>query len=81
MSWNNSIVYFIFNIIGLLDFIIAVGTGLTLTILGETKMASIAELPLIMIPLFGVPLSGFTHFISLNRLLKAKNKSSNEIIE
>lgn len=34
-----------------------------------------------MIPLFGVPLSGFTHFISLRRLLKMKDKKLSDIIE
>lgn len=65
--------YYIFNIVGMLDFVIAVGTGIVLTIIGDTEMAPIIKLPLIMIPLFGVPLSGFTHYISFNRLRKLKN--------
>lgn len=73
--------YYIFNIIGLLDFIVAVGTGISLTIIGDAGMAPIIQLPLIMIPLFGVPLSGFTHFISLSRLVKMKDKKLTEIIE
>lgn len=73
--------YYIFNIVGLLDFIVAVGTGITLTILGDEGMGPIIQLPLIMIPLFGVPLSGLTHFISLSRLLKMKNNKLTEIIE
>ncbi len=73
--------YYIFNIIGLLDFIIAVGTGVFLTITGNNEMAPIIQLPLILIPLFGVPLSGFTHFISLSRLLKMKDKKLSEMIE
>lgn len=72
--------YLIFNVLGMLDFIIAVGTGLTLTILGDTEMEKIIQLPLIMIPLFGVPLSGITHIISLNRLFKSKEIKNNEII-
>ena len=73
--------YLIFNILGLIDFIVAVGTGITLTILGAEGMATIIQLPLIMIPLFGVPLSGFTHFISLNRLLRMKNIKLTDMIE
>lgn len=73
--------YYIFNIIGLIDFIVAVGTGITLTILGDAGMSPIIQLPLIMIPLFGVPLSGFTHFISLRRLLKMKTNQLTDIIE
>lgn len=73
--------YYIFNIIGSLDFIIAVGTGVFLTITGNNEMVQIIQLPLIMIPLFGVPLSGFTHFISLKRLFKMKDKKLSDIIE
>lgn len=73
--------YYIFNILGLLDFIIAVGTGITLTITGDPQMNPIVQLPLIMIPLFGVPLSGITHFISLFRLSKIKTQKITDIIE
>lgn len=72
--------YLIFNVLGMLDFVIAVGTGLSLTILGDAGMEKIIQLPLIMIPLFGVPLSGITHIISLNRLFRAKKTKNNEII-
>lgn len=36
-------------------------------------MESIIHLPLIMIPMFGVPLSGFTHFLALMKLAKMKS--------
>jgi hypothetical protein len=72
--------YLIFNVLGMLDFVIAVGTGLTLTILGDAEMGKIIELPLIMIPLFGVPLSGITHIISLNRLLRDRVTAMDQII-
>ncbi len=77
---HSKLSYYTFNIVGLLDFILAVGTGITLTILGDEGMAPIIELPLIMIPLFGVPLSGFTHFISFSRLLKIKTNKLTDII-
>lgn len=73
--------YLIFNMLGILDFVIAVGTGLTLTIMGDGSMAKIIQLPIIMIPIFGVPLSGITHIISLNRLFKAKDVKLNQIIK
>lgn len=73
--------YYIFNIIGLLDFIVAVGTGISLTILGDDGVAPLIQLPLIMIPLFGVPLSGFTHFIALDRLSKMKHSKLTDIVE
>lgn len=72
--------YWLFNIFGMADFVIAVGTGLTLTILGNTEMRYITLLPLIMIPLFGVPISGYTHFISLYRLFKMQNKKLTDVI-
>jgi hypothetical protein len=72
--------YLIFNILGMIDFVLAVGTGLTLTILGDAQMAKIIQLPMILIPLFGVPLSGITHIISLNRLFRAKEVKLSEII-
>jgi hypothetical protein len=73
--------YYIFNIVGLLDFIIAVGTGISLTIIGDDGMGPIIQLPLIMIPLFGVPLSGFTHYISISSLLKMRKNNLTDIIE
>jgi len=73
--------YYLFNIVGLLDFIVAVGTGISLTITGDAGMAPVIQLPLILIPLFGVPLSGFTHFISLSRLLKMKTNKLNDLVE
>ncbi|MBU6342891.1 MAG: hypothetical protein KGS48_15465 [Bacteroidetes bacterium] len=73
--------YLIFNLLGTLDFITAVGTGLTLTILGDAGMGKILQLPLILIPLFGVPLSGITHIISLNRLWKMSGTPMNACID
>ncbi len=73
--------FLIFNILGMIDFVLAVGTGLTLTILGDAQMAKIIQLPMILIPLFGVPLSGITHIVSLNRLFRAKDVKLSEIIQ
>lgn len=72
--------YYIFNVLGLIDFFLAVGTGLFLTFAMDPKMDSIIQLPLIMIPLFGVPISGYTHFISLYRLRKIKTQKITDLV-
>lgn len=61
--------WLLFQIIGFADFVVAVGTGLTLNVLGTPGMSNIAELPLVMIPLFGVPITGAVHVMMLDRLL------------
>ena len=63
-----------FHVFGFADFLVAVGTGITLTQLGIPTMASITELPVALIPLVGVPLSGATHVASLH-LLFARGRS------
>ena len=68
ISGGTSRAYLWFNIVGFLDFVVAVGTGLTLTLTGDTGMSLIATLPLAMIPLFGVPISGVSHIMALDRL-------------
>lgn len=72
--------YYIFHVLGLIDFFLAVGTGLFLTFALDPKMDSIIQLPLIMIPLFGVPISGYTHFISLYRLSRMKTQKITDLI-
>lgn len=63
--------YLWFQVVGFADFILAVGTGLTLNILDTPTMSNIAELPLCIIPLFGVPITGSVHVMMLDRLLLA----------
>jgi hypothetical protein len=60
--------YLSFHVFGFLDFVVAVGTGLTFTLLQDPRMAPIAVLPLALIPLFGVGLSGATHLIAFDML-------------
>jgi hypothetical protein len=67
---QNKIGYYVFNIIGLVDLILALGLGMTFALTGNPKMADIVALPLILIPLFGVPITAFTHIVSLTRLIK-----------
>ncbi len=60
--------YALFHRFGFADFIVAVGTGLTFTLLEDTRMGLIAQLPLALIPLFGVGISGATHIIAFDML-------------
>lgn len=67
--------YVAFHIFGLLDFIVAVGTGLTLTLLETPLIENVAGFPIVLIPLFGVPVTGALHIILLHRLWNEKNKN------
>jgi hypothetical protein len=55
---------------GAADFAVAVGTGLTFTLMADSRMAALAGLPLAMIPLFGVGISGATHVMAFDLLRK-----------
>lgn len=65
--------FYVFNIIGLFDFILAVGTGIVLSLAHTPGTELLQHLPLIIIPFFGVPISGLTHIVSLVRLSKLKD--------
>lgn len=58
-----------FHIIGFADFVVAVGTGITLTVLAPDSMSNVVLLPVSLIPLVGVPLSGATHIAALHQLI------------
>jgi hypothetical protein len=60
--------YWVFNSFGFLDFVVAVGTGLTFTLLLDPRMAPIAVLPMSLIPLYGVGISGATHLMAFDML-------------
>lgn len=60
--------YRAFHIFGFADFVLAVGAGLTFTLLQDPRMAPIASLPLALIPLFGVGISGVTHLVAFDML-------------
>jgi hypothetical protein len=53
---------------GFADFIVAVGTGLTFTLMQDPRMQPIAALPLALIPLFGVGISGASHLVAFDML-------------
>jgi hypothetical protein len=56
---------------GMIDFIIAVGTGLTFTLLQDSRMDTIRHLPTALVPFFGVGLSGATHLMAFHLLGRA----------
>jgi len=58
------------HLFGFLDFILAVGTGATLVLLGVPEMANIAAFPVVLIPLFGVGVSALAHIVAFDLLLR-----------
>lgn len=61
---------------GFADFVVAVGMGLLYTVLNDPRMATIRELPMILIPLFGVGISGASHLIAFD-MLRRKRRALN----
>lgn len=61
-----------FHLFGLADFVVAVGTGLAFTLLAVPAMVTITTLPVALIPLVGVPVSGATHLVALHILLSRR---------
>jgi uncharacterized membrane protein YeaQ/YmgE (transglycosylase-associated protein family) len=53
---------------GFADFVVAVGTGLTFTLLQDPLMVTIGTMPMALIPLFGVGISGATHLMAFDML-------------
>jgi hypothetical protein len=64
------------HVFGFADFVVAVGTGLTLTLLHDPGMAPIHDLPLALIPLFGVGISGASHLIAFHLLWIGRHAAS-----
>ena len=69
--------YLAFHRFGFADFVVAVGTGLTFTLLEDPRMGPIAQLPLALIPLFGVGISGTTHLIAFDMLRRGTGLPKN----
>ena len=68
--------YIAFHLFGLLDFVVAVGTGLTFTLLQIPLMENIAAFPIVLIPLFGVPITGASSLMALDTLLKQRSSQA-----
>jgi hypothetical protein len=60
--------YLAFHIFGFADFVVAVGTGLTLFLLNDPRMPAIQTLPMALIPLYGVGISGASHIMAFDLL-------------
>lgn len=69
--------YFAMHVFGMADFLLAVGTGLYFTLVAPQEMDAIRELPLALIPLFGVGISGATHIIAFDLLRRRRGYPAN----
>lgn len=61
--------YLAFHVFSFGDFVVAVGTGLMFTLLGDTTMRTMLDTPLALIPLWGVPITGAITLLALHRLV------------
>jgi hypothetical protein len=68
--------YIVFHVIGLLDFILALGTGIILTLVREPLIENLTTFPIIMIPLLGVPVSGALHVMAIDAALRKLRKQA-----
>ncbi|QAY96288.1 permease [Methylovirgula ligni] len=60
--------YLAFHIFGFADFVLAVGTGLTFFLLNDPRMSAIQTLPMALIVLYGVGISGASHIMAFDLL-------------
>jgi len=63
---------------GFADFVVAVGTGLAHTLLLDPRMAAVAALPLALIPLFGVGISGASHLVAFDMLKRQQASQASD---
>ncbi|AYQ92842.1 permease [Burkholderia gladioli] len=71
--------YLMFHLFGFADFVVAVGTGLSFFLLHDPRMANIQTLPMALIPLYGVGISGASHLMAFDLLrLGARGGRSRE---
>ncbi len=61
--------YLAFHVFSFGDFVVAVGTGLTFTLLADPLMRTLLETPMALIPLWGVPITGAISLLALHRLI------------
>ncbi len=60
--------YLAAHALGLADLLAAIATGVALTLAGDPRMAAIGSLPLALIPLFGVGVTGASHLVAFDLL-------------
>lgn len=68
----------LWNVVGLVDLFVAVGTGGWLNLTRPGSMIELAGLPLTLVPLWIVPVLIVSHFVIFRRLSCASFKSENE---
>jgi hypothetical protein len=68
--------YLIFHIVGFADFVVAVGTGLSLFLLNDPRMAAIQTLPMALIPFYGVGISGASHIMAFDLLRQSSGSKA-----
>jgi hypothetical protein len=66
--------YLAVHLFGFADFVLAVGTGLSFTLMGDPLMDTIRTFPLALIPLFGVGVSGAVHIVAFHLLWQARGR-------
>lgn len=64
--------YLAFHVFSFGDFVVAVGTGLTFTLLGDPLMRTLLDTPMALIPLWGVPITGAISLLALHRLVTVR---------
>lgn len=67
---SRSALYLSWNIIGLIDLLVALGTGIYLATTQSDSMIWISRLPLLVVPTFILPVLFSTHFLMLGRILR-----------
>jgi hypothetical protein len=60
--------YLAFHLFGFTDFVVAVGTGVIFFLLKDPRMSSIQTLPMALIILYGVGISGASHIMAFDLL-------------
>jgi hypothetical protein len=65
--------YLGFHVFSFGDFVVAVGTGLTFTLLGVELMRTLLDTPVALIPLWGVPITGAVSLLALHRLVMQRS--------
>jgi len=67
--------YIVFDVLSLLDFVVAVGTGITFTLLQVPSMENIRAFPVVLIPLYGVCVTGALSVMALDSILRKQRAS------
>jgi hypothetical protein len=68
--------YLTLHIFGFTDFVVALGTGLAFFLLNDPRMSAIETLPMALIPLYGVGISGANHIMALDLLRRRSGIST-----